>query len=567
MAEQHIRAPIVAIVFYMASGFLATTGGCNVQCTPEPPSGPPAIPADAAWFEDVAQTSGLAVRHTSGHQQRYWFPEISGSGVTLCDFDDDGFLDVYFIQGRPYDASSEPLPTNRLLHNRGDGTFVDITAGSRVGDTGYGMGGACGDYDNDGDVDLYVTNVGANVLYRNDGQHFTDVTGSAGVGDSAWSTSSSFLDYDADGDLDLFVTNYIGWTPDRERACTRRGGQADYCAPNNYSAPLPDTLYRNEGDGTFTDVSEVAGLRAAFGNGLGTACADFNGDDRTDIYVANDGMKNQLWINSGGGRFTEEALLSGCAVNVQGIAEAGMGVSACDFDQDGDLDLFLTHLRQETNTFYVNSNGAFTDATTRLGLASASQAFTGFGVGMADFNHDGWLDIYVANGSVIRKVGHPGIGDPYAEPNLLFLGVSSGRFEAVKAVAGTALARAHTSRAAALGDLNNDGAVDIVVTNKDDLPYVLLNSSKKLGNWIMLDVRNRHGSPAIDTVVDMEFGGRLRRHVVQPGFGYCSSSDPRVHCGLGTAEQLERLTVRWSDGTRQVLGPMSANRMHTIRRP
>jgi hypothetical protein len=283
-------------------------------------------------------------------------PEIMCGGAALFDMDSDGDLDLYLIQaGYSLDQPASDMrsvPTNRLFRNRGDGHFEDVTDGSGADVRGYGMGVTSGDYDNDGDVDLYVTNLGRNILLQNDGSgRFNDVTGGAGVGDQNWGTSAAFVDVDHDGDLDLYVCNYLDWTPEREMWCSMPGGQ-DYCSPKNYQAAMPDVLYRNNGDGTFTDVSKTAGMHTAFGNGLGVVCGDYDNDGRVDIFVANDGMPNQLWINRGDGTFQDMALERGCAVDMQGIRKAGMGVAAADFDDDADLDVLVCNMNAETDSLF-----------------------------------------------------------------------------------------------------------------------------------------------------------------------------------------------------------------------
>ncbi len=537
----------------------------GVGCRRSPAASTGRDAAAEPWFVNVTAETGIEFVHASGHHRRHWFPEIMSGGIGLCDFNGDGLVDMYHVQGGAIETPHSAGAVNRMYLNRGGWQFEDVTQRAGVGDTGYGMGCACGDYDGDGHVDLYVTNVGPNVLYHNNGDGgFTDVGSASGTDDPGWGTSSTFLDYDADGDLDLFVVNYIRWSCDHELNCTSLGGQPDYCKPGNYNAPAPDRLFRNNGDGTFDNVSAALGMDRAFGQGLGVVAGDFNGDGAADLYVANDGTPNQLWIQQDG-RFVDQALISGCAVNRHGVAEAGMGVWAVDVEDDGDLDLFMTHLRLETNTFYLNDGGLFEDATIRVGLGVPSVAYTGFGLGFADFDHDGLQDVYVANGRVMLHVPRYRDDDPYAEPNLLFAGRDGGRFEVLDPPGGTLLPGIHTSRGVAIGDLDNDGAVDLVVANRDAAPYVLRNVAAKRGQWIGLRLLNRHGSDAIGAVAAIVSGGRTRVRMVQPGCGYCSSMDPRIHCGLGGERSASSIAVRWPGGDRQEFGPLPAGRWHVLR--
>jgi len=524
-----------------------------------------------AWFRNVLERSGVDFRHQSGQTGKFLFPEIIGGGACLLDYDGDGLLDLYLVQSGSLEATSGEAPGNKLYRNTGSLTFEDATASAGVGDTGYGMGCAAGDYDNDGDADLFVTNVGPDVLYRNNGDGtFADVSVSSGVTSDAWGCSAAFVDYDGDGDLDLFTVNYVTWSARHELECFSRSGRRDYCQPANYHAPARDTLYRNNGDGTFSDVSEEAGLGAAFGYGLGVVCGDFNRDGRTDVYVANDGTANQLWINAGGGKLTDEALLAGCAVNMHGGCEAGMGVQAVDVDPDGHLDLFVSHLRNETNTLYRNlgepNAGVFEDATARTGLAASSLPYTGFGLGFADFDHDGLLDLYVANGRVMLAEPNLDEHDPYAEPNLLYRGTAGGRFDEILPKGGTAEALVHTSRGTALGDLDNDGDFDLVVVNRDAAPYLLDNMiGVGNGRWILFDVQNAHGAPAVGAELVITVGEKRWLRRVDPHYGYLGSNDPRVHVGLGEHERVEQVQVRWADGAIQTFGPLAAGRVHRLR--
>jgi len=335
-----VRVLGAALVFALA---LASTA-----CGPAGPAGPaaatPAPGAGAAWFVESARAAGLDFTFRSGHRERYLMPEIMAGGAALFDADGDGDLDAYLVQAGEVEGDPAARPPNQLFRNRGDGTFDDITAESGAGDRGYGFGVTAGDYDNDGRTDLYVTNLGPNTLLRNlGGGKFAAVPGAGGAAGDDWSASAAFLDYERDGDLDLFVANYLAWSLAIERPCVNESGAPDYCSPKSYGAPAPDRLYRNDGDGTFADVSDEAGLGAAFGNGLGVAPGDFDGDGWVDVFVANDGTPNQLWVNNGDGTFTDQAPMLGVAVDENGKAKAGMGTDAADVDDDGDLDLLVVN--------------------------------------------------------------------------------------------------------------------------------------------------------------------------------------------------------------------------------
>ncbi len=522
--------------------------------------------ADRHWFTDVSAASGISFRHSAARERRFALPEMVGAGAAWLDHDGDGDLDLYLVQSGDLDDGAVTAVGNRLFANDG-GVFHDVTEATRAGDPGYGMGCAVGDYDRDGDPDLYVTNLGRNTLYRNDGGVFTDVTLAAKVGDTGWGTSAAFLDYDQDGDLDLYVVNYVAWSREREPTCYGVGGERDYCGPNSLAAPARDTLYRNDGNGTFSDVSQAAGLGAAFGNGLGIACADMNGDGLIDIYVANDGLPNQLWINQGDGAFRDEALLCGCAVSGEGVSEAGMGVAVADFDDDGFLDLFMTHLLGETNTLYLGgARGAFRDGTTTSGLAVGSRGATGFGVGAADFDLDGRLDLFVANGAVKRRARPLHAADPYAEPDRLFRGLGGARFEDVSARTGVEAMDSGAGRGAAFADYDDDGDIDVVVIANGGPARLLRNDAPRAGTWIAFRVEGVGGVEVPGAVVELEIGGRTQSRVVGRAYSYCSSNDPRVHFGLPSGMSIESLRVRWPGAVIEEFAPREPNRVHVLRR-
>lgn len=557
----------------MILGFALVLGvtSCRKQNEESPPRAGD-LPARNAsdgkpWFEEVASEAGITFRHSSGHTTRFFMPEMETGGAGLLDYDGDGLLDIFCVNGGSLDPAATNKPGCRLYHNLGHWKFEDVTARAGVGGHGeYGMGCACGDFNQDGRVDIYVTHLKGGILFRNDGDGaFTDVTRESGIDRTSWGTSAAFLDYDGDGHLDLMVVNYLRWSQETELDCYSRGGLPDYCSPLNYKSPAIDTLYHNRGNGTFEDVSRSAGLDKAYGNGLGVVCADFDHDGRIDIYVANDAMPNQLWMNKGGGKFVDEALFRGCAVNSIGVPRAGMGVTAVDIRAHGWLDVFVTHLVGEGNGWFVNTNGFFHDALTVQGPNAPSMPFTGFGVGFADFDHDGILDLYIANGRVKYGVRDLDPNNPYAEPNTLLRGLGGGNFEQIQPQGGAVPLLLATSRGAAFGDLDNDGSIDVVVINKDGPAHVLRNIAAKRGGWVLFRVLNRHGCDAINASVRVEVEGHPQFREVVPNQGYCSSNDPRVHVGLGSAKKVERVVVRWRAREEEAFGPYPAGQLIELR--
>jgi hypothetical protein len=543
--------------------------GLATACSGEAPAPVPGSSAPAAsspWFVDEAAIRGLTLRHRSGHAgTEHRLPEIMGGGAALFDMDGDGDLDALLVQSGTL-GGPDTGPRHRLYRNDGSGRFADVTAGSGVDVAGYGMGVATGDYDGDGDPDVYITNLGANVLLQNDGAgRFTDVTAAAGVAGSGWSTSAAFVDIDADGWLDLFVTRYLGWTPERERQCFSLTGVVDYCSPKNYDAPTTDLLFRNTGRGTFADVSASSGITGAVGNGLGVVADDVDGDGRVDIFVANDGTPNHLWINQGRGRFAEAALQRGVAIDQDGAAKAGMGVHVADVDGDGDNDLLVMNLDTESDSYFRNDGRFFVDATNSVGLRIASRRFTRFGMAMLDFDNDGRLDLYEANGRVGLQ-GESFAADPYAEPNLLFRGVDGPRFEEVQPRGGVAVPIVRTARAAAFGDIDNDGGIDVLVANRDETPTLLRNVVPARGHWLMVSAKDARGADALGAQVTIRAAGRALRRDVRSAYSYLAANDPRVHVGLGAVTAVDAIDVRWPDGVTERFGPSETDRVLTVRR-
>ncbi len=537
-------------------------------------------------FEDMAVQAGLNFVHYNGMSGAFYLPEIMGAGAALLDYDNDGDLDVYMVQGamlgpgKTWKQASFPPPvdvplTDRMFRNdtRRDASgkpvirFTDVSSSAALTATDYGMGVTCGDYDNDGWVDLYVTNFGRNRLLRNTGEgRFEDKTEQAGVGDASWSVSAAFLDYDRDGRLDLYVGNYVRVRLQGHVPCRAPSSTPDYCTPLAHK-DQPDRLYRNLGGGRFQDVSARAGLHAALGPALGVMDLDANGDGWPDIYVANDAKPNHLWINNKKGGFSEDALFAGVAVNMEGAAEGSMGVAAGDYDGDGDEDLFMTHLTGETNTVFVNDGrGWFEDRSVVSGLGGPSKAYTGFGTGWLDYDNDGDLDLFVANGevSVVRALGAGASVYPLDQPDQLFEN-RSGRFLDASVVSGLAPRRATIGRGAAFGDIDNDGDTDILVSNNSGPVSLQVNQVGQGAPWLGLDLRLRHGAPALGARLELGFGDAsiLWRWVRGAG-SYASASDPRVLVGLIGRPPVKRLAVHWPGGAVEGFAVPSAGAYHRL---
>ncbi len=525
----------------------------------------PATPAQTAGFTDVTAAAGIAFVHDAGDEGRLSLPEITGAGGGFFDADGDGDLDIYLLQGgRPADPAGPVAgaPGNMLLLQGPPGRFRDASETSGTADTGYGMGLAVGDADGDGRPDLFVTNYGPDVLYRNLGDgRFEDVTGRAGVAGEGWSSSAAFCDFDGDGRLDLYVARYVRNDPAKE--CAQQDGSRDYCSPQVFPG-LHDYLYRNAGDGRFEDISLAAGLRSVHAPGLGVVCADFDGDRRLDFYVANDGEANQLWLNRGDGVFTDDAFLAGVALNDSGRPEAGMGIALGDPDADLDLDLFITHVADETNTLYRNDGSdyglAFADRTGPSGLGLPSMALTGFGVAFLDPDLDGALDLVLANGRVQREPPLPGAsGDDFwsafAEPNQMFRHQGAGASDAVFAEwldAGDFTEALEVSRGLAVGDYDEDGDADLLVMNAEGPARLYRNDFAKRGASLRVRPALAHGAPAFPSLVTAHFadGARMIRRADRGG-SYLATSDPRAFFGIPAGARVESLTVTWPDGSRE----------------
>lgn len=557
---------------HLISGIFLLIPICFISCDAPPPVPQPTVSSRSdIRFTDVATSSGIDFRHANGNSGRYYFIETVASGGGFIDYDGDGDLDIYLLNGAeiPGFVPDRPL-SSALYRNDGNGRFTDVTDQTGVGNTGgYGMGVAVADYDNDGDHDLFVTNYGENVLYLNKGDgSFVDVTAQARLSvprRPLFSTSAAFLDYDRDGNLDLYVCVYVDFTFDNNKRCSRDGIQS-YCGPDIYEG-VGDLLYRNNGDGTFSDVSMEAGISNLGGKGLGVVCGDYDGDGWTDIFVANDLTPDFLYRNNGDGTFTDQALLAGVAYGEDGVARAGMGVDFGDYDRNGSPDIYVTNFSLEPNSLHRNNgNGTFTETTFGAGVGNPTLLYLGFGTAFKDFDHDGWLDLFAANGHVIDNIS---LFDPtitYAQTNQLFRNNGDGRFTDVSVRAGAPFQVERVHRGAAFGDVDNDGDIDILVTTVNDVPLLLRNEGTDGFNSLLVSTEgvlsNRDGIGALVTVITDDV--RQRREI-RSAYSYLAASDFRAHFGLGTSTVADSIIVDWPSGARDVATGVAGDQWITIR--
>ena len=526
---------------------------------------------DPIVFEEQTAAGVKFVTEPSRTQHRHQ-PETMVSGVAVLDYDGDGRLDIYVVNGAtmPGLDKSDPKFHNRLFRNRGDGTFEDVTDKAGVAGTGYDQGVAAADYDNDGHADLFVAGLRHNVLYRNRGDGtFEDVTARAGLAapdpdyGTLWSVAAAFFDYDRDGRLDLFVSNYCVWDPKTEPICNRPEAP-DYCHPNGYKG-LPNSLYHNNGDGTFTDVSARTGIRAHVGKGMGLGVADFDDDGWPDVFVSNDNVRSFLFHNLKGERFEEVGLSAGVAYTERGKEISGMGADARDFDNDGRVDLFQTALDGETMPLFRNVGAmSFEDWTGAAGLVGPTLANTGWSNGIVDFNNDGWKDLFVAGGGVVDPKGD--FGDRAARANTVYVNLGNGRFADASAGAGAGFARKAVHRGAAFGDFDNDGRVDVVVTALEDRMEIWRNVSPAPNHWLLVrTVGTRSNRDGIGTKLRLTTASGVQYAHVNTAVGYGCASDPRVHFGLGKDAVVKQLRLEWPSGTIDTLGDVPADRVLVVR--
>lgn len=536
----------------MATVVLCTSGLCN-----------------ESRLLDVTESSGLEFQHQNGQIGEFWLAEILGSGVAVLDFNQDGLLDVWLVQSGSLSYREESVELrDRLFLNsstKGQLRFEAIALELSPDASEYGMGIATGDIDADGDLDVFLANYGQNQLFENRGDGtFRDVTENSGLVGKAWSIAGSFFDYDSDGLLDLYVVNYVDFTLENHKECLGISNRADYCAPSAYT-PVSDKLYKNEGAFKFRDVSGETNVSSEVGPGLGSISVDFNRDGAIDIYIANDPSRNFMWRNQDNKRFTEAAVSLGTALNADGKSEASMGLDAEDFDSDCDVDLFTTNLTVESNTLWVNSDrGWFVDQTSKLGLAASSVPFTGFGTGWVDFDLDGDLDLFAVNGavSVLANVKYASPTNALAQRNQIWERVQNLKYAEI--LDDDFVKFTEVSRGAAIGDLDNDGDLDLIVSNNNGKAQVFQNRWGDSEHWIGFDVRE-NGTWASHAQVRLSDEHCVTRTVHTDG-SYASASDPRLVFGLADSERDRNVVVRWADGSKSEFGPLSVNQYHIIQR-
>ncbi len=523
-------------------------------------------------FVDVTQASGIRFKHTTAPEKKYIVESMSG-GVALFDYDNDGWLDIYLTNSLTVDTANDSKNSRgALYHNNRDGTFTDVTEKSGLGYPGWAMGIATADYDGDGWVDVYITCLGPNHLYHNNGDGtFTDVTQKAGVDDARWSTGAAFGDYDNDGNLDLFVANYVDFRlkdlPEfgKGKFCQYRGVPVQ-CGPRGLTG-AGDSLFHNNGDGAFTDVSKKAGVSDPDGRfGMSALWSDLDGDGWMDLYVANDSGPNFLYKNNRDGTFKEIGLLSGCAVGEDGNEQGSMGLAIGDYDHDGLLDIFVTNFADEYNTLYRQEKGMFfADVSFASKLAQVSIPYVGWAADFIDFDNDGWVDLMVVNGHVYPQVDSISIGTTYAQRVLLLHNEHNGTFSEVAASCGDALTTRRVSRGAAFGDIDNDGDIDVVINNLDDSAVILRNDGGNKNNWINIKtVGSKRNRDALGAQVKVKAEELVQVKEVYSGGSYISQNDTRLHFGLGKKTRVDSIEVRWPAGKTEVIRDVPVNQFVVI---
>ena len=553
MTRSALYASCVAIAVVLAVSLVRINGA------PQQPSIP--------QFINMAAQANIAFKHESGATPEKYMPETMSGGSIFLDYNNDGWPDIFFVNGGSFiDKQKAAGAQHTLYRNNKDGTFTDVTAGSGIVPSGYGMGACSADYDNDGRADLYVTGVAANKLYHNNGNGtFSDVTEKTGVGSSSWSASCAFGDIDNDGYVDLFVTNYVDFSVKNNKYCVFSGDTRVYCHPNVYNG-VPDLLFHNNGNGAFTDVSRSAGIYRTTGKGLGVVFGDYDGDGWTDIFVANDSVPNFLFHNKGKGAFEEVGLLAGVAVSNDGQPLAGMGTDMGDIDGDGLLDIIVTNLDRQTHSLYRNlGKGLFANITFKSGVAEATLPFVGFGSIFFDYDNDTTLDMAIANGDVIDNINLFRDSTSYEQRNLLLQNDGTGKFKDVGPTSGPGFALKKPSRSLSAADIDNDGDLDLLIGNVGQTPDLLRNDGgNRLNSLSIRTIGSKSNRDGIGARLTLTVGGKVLVREVKAGSSYLSQNDMRVHFGIGRATRADKLEIHWPSGAVDVLQDIEANQILTI---
>jgi hypothetical protein len=548
---------------WLVVAFIIIVIGCG--CKDDTPQSALRTPHSGVQFTDVTAEAGIQFRHVHGGSGEKYFVETLGSGATFFDYDRDGDQDLYVVNSGPLPGyAPDEVVKNILYQNNGDGTFTDVTNEAGIGDTGYGMGVAVGDVDNDNYPDVYVTNFGPNVFYHNNGDGtFTDETQKAGVGNDQWGTSAAFADVDGDGNLDLYVANFVDFSLDKNKYCgNRRKGTRRYCGPRDYEG-VSDILFRNNGDGTFSDVSKESGVENIGGKGLGVVFVDFDNDEDADVYIANDSVRNFLYRNNGNGIFTDITFLSGTGYNEDGMAQAGMGTDAGDYDNDGYFDLFVTNFSHDHNTIYRNNGtGIFDDYTFLTGLKESSWSYVGWGTGFFDYDNDGDQDIFITNSPSVYDMGIIEIDEDTPHQDLLFENLGDGTFIDVSKKSGDHFHIEKSGRGVAFGDMDNDGDMDLFVTNNNQDAVLLRNDGGNQNNWLIIrTIGTESNRDGIGTRIKVVTGDITQMDEVKSGTSYLCQSDLRLHFGFGEKKRVDLLEIRWPSGLVETYENVKTNQL------
>ncbi len=571
MNNRHIFVLFAVVPCLLLAGCVSAPLPTSVS-TPASPTTPIPIVASPGLFRDIAPLAGIDFTESNGARGDFLIPETTPGGCAVFDYDNDGFLDVFLVQSGPVPGNKGSRPPCALYHNNGNDTFTDVTVAMGLAfDQGYAHAVAIGDYDNDGFEDVLITAYDGCYLFHNaEGKRFVDVTARAGVGETGkqrWATSAAFGDYDGDGHLDLIVLHYTSWTRETDKVCKDSKGKKAYCSPEVYGTESP-TLYHNRGNGVFEDVTRSAGLTEVKGRGLAVVWTDFDQNGHEDLYIANDLQPNQLLRNLGNGKFREEGLATGVAYGPDGATLSGMGIAAADYENTGWESYAVTNFSGQPDTLYrAMGNGLFEDATYPSGIGQVSLPFLAFGIEFIDYDRDGWRDMVIGNGHINPDVAESTVNTTYAEPKLLFRNLGSGRFARQTTDIGD-LAQSHVTRGLAIGDVDNDGRVDILTNNHNEKAQLFHNESSDQNHWVSFRLEGvKSNRDALGTLVWVTTGGKRYFAECRLGSSYASVSDKRLFFGLGAATTIDSLTVRWPHGQIQTFrkSALTVDRFYYLR--